>query len=217
MEKKLRKFKKHNCKMRKFFTILLILLLVSCSSNDNSEQSNNNENQTAEIVFEQGFGKNPSEYVSNWNKLVSEISSDEETLFFFSINPDNVQWASTDRNILFYQFGLNEDTQSSFVLNILVADDIVEGVEFFSPVANDEVTSQRTRLFFLIIIAMSDDSLDKDGRESVLSKVGLYDEVDNPNQIGGGVTINNVRYVVEPLVDRGVLRGINFYSTRDSR
>ena len=202
--------------MRKFFTILLILLLVSCSSNDNSEVSNNNENQTAEIVFEQGFGKNPSEYVSNWNKLVSEISSDEETLFFFSINPDNVQWASTDRNILFYRFGLNEDTQSSFVLNILVADDIVEGVEFFSPVANDEVTSQRTRLFFLIIIAMSDDSLDKDGRESVLSKVGLYDEVDNPNQIGGGVTINNVRYVVEPLVDRGVLRGINFYSTRDS-
>ena len=202
--------------MKKFFTILLILLLVSCSSNDNSEVSNNNENQTAEIVFEQGFGKNPSEYVSNWNKLVSEISSDEETLFFFSINPDNVQWASTDRNILFYQFGLNEDTQSSFVLNILVADDIVEGVEFFSPVANDEVTSQRTRLFFLIIIAMSDDSLDKDGRESVLSKVGLYDQVDNPNQIGGGVTINNVRYVVEPLVDRGVLRGINFYSTRDS-
>ena len=202
--------------MRKFFTILLILLLVSCSSNDNSEVSNNNENQAVEIVFEQGFGKNPSEYVSNWNKLVSEISSDEETLFFFSINPDNVQWASTDRNILFYQFGLNEDTQSSFVLNILVADDIVEGVEFFSPVANDEVTSQRTRLFFLIIIAMSDDSLDKDGRESVLSKVGLYDQVDNPNQIGGGVTINNVRYVVEPLVDRGVLRGINFYSTRDS-
>ena len=202
--------------MRKFFTILLILLLASCSSNDNSEETSNNGSQTEEIVFEQGFGKNPSEYVSNWNKLVSEISSDEETLFFFSINPDNVQWASTDRNILFYQFGLNEDTQSSFVLNILVADDIVEGVEFFSPVANDEVTSQRTRLFFLIIIAMSDDSLDKDGRESVLSKVGLYDEVDNPNQIGGGVTINNVRYVVEPLVDRGVLRGINFYSTRDS-
>ena len=202
--------------MRKFFTILFILLLASCSSNDNSEETSNNGSQTEEIVFEQGFGKNPSEYVSNWNKLVSEISSDEETLFFFSINPDNVQWASTDRNILFYQFGLNEDTQSSFVLNILVADDTVEGVEFFSPVTNDEVTSQRTRLFFLIIIAMSDDSLDKDGRESVLSKIGLYDEVDNPNQIGGGVTINDVRYVVEPLVDRGVLRGINFYSTNDT-
>ena len=129
--------------MRKFFTILLILLLASCTSNDNSEETSNNGSQTEEIVFVQGFGKNPSEYVSNWNKLVSEISSDEETLFFFSINPDNVQWASTDRNILFYQFGLNEDTQSSFVLNILVADDTVEGVEFFSPVANDEVTSQK--------------------------------------------------------------------------
>ena len=202
--------------MRKFLTILLILLLVSCSSNDNSEESNNNENQAVEIVFEQGFGKSPSEYVSNWNKLVSEISSDEETLLFFSINPDNVKWTSTDRNMLYYQFGLSENTQSLFVLNILIANDIVEGVEFFSPVANDEITSQRARLFFLIIIAMSDDSLDKDGRESVLSKVGLYDEVDNPNQIGGGVTINKVRYVVEPLVDRGVLRGINFYSTRDS-
>ena len=202
--------------MKKLISFLLVLILVSCSSNETTKLQDNEENQSEEIVFEQGLGKDPSEFVTNWNKLVSEISSDEETLFFFSINPDNVQWASTDRNILFYQFGLNEDTQSSFVLNILVADDIVEGVEFFSPVANDEVTSQRTRLFFLIIIAMSDDSLNKDGRESVLSKVGLYDEVDNPNQIGGGVTINNVRYVIEPLVDRGVLRGINFYSTRDS-
>ena len=202
--------------MKKFYTTFLILLLVSCTSADNSEATSSDESQSEEIVFEQGFGKNPSEFVSNWNKLVSEISSDEETLLFFSINPDNVQWTSTDKNMLYYQFGLSENTQSLFVLNILIADDIVEGVEFFSPVANDDVTSQRTRLFFLIIIAMSDDSLDKDGRESVLSKVGLYDEVDNPNQIGGGVTINNVRYVVEPLVDRGVLRGINFYSTMDS-
>ena len=202
--------------MKKFYTTFLILLLVSCTSADNSEATSSDGSQSEEIVFEQGFGKNPSEFVSNWNKLVSEISSDEETLLFFSINPDNVQWTSTDKNMLYYQFGLSENTQSLFVLNILIADDIVEGVEFFSPVANDEVTSQRARLFFLIIIAMSDDSLDKDGRESVLSKVGLYDEVDNPNQIGGGVTINKVRYVVEPLVDQGNLRGISFYSTRVS-
>ena len=202
--------------MKKFYTTFLILLLVSCTSADKSEATSSDESQSEEIVFEQGFGKNPSEFVSNWNKLVSEISSDEETLLFFSINPDNVQWTSTDRNMLYYQFGLSENTQSLFVLNILIANDIVEGVEFFSPVANDEITSQRARLFFLIIIAMSDDSLDKDGRESVLSKVGLYDEVDNPNQIGGGVTINKVRYVVEPLVDRGNLRGISFYSTRVS-
>ena len=61
---------------------------------------------------------------------------------------------------------------------------------------------------------MSDDSLNKEGRESVLLKVGLYDEVDNPIQMGGGVTLNNVRYVIEPVVDKGLLRGINFYSTR---
>jgi len=99
---------------------------------------------------------------------------------------------------------------------MLITDDTVVGVEFFSPVANDEVTPQRTRLFFLIIIAMSDETLDKDERESVLSKVGLYDEVESPNQIGGAVTVNSVRYVVEPLVDRGLLVGINFYSTSDS-
>ena len=40
--------------------------------------------------------------------------------------------------------------------------------------------------------------------------------IENPNQIGGGVTVNKIRYVVEPLVDRGILRGINFYSTKDS-
>tara|TARA_B100000963_G_scaffold232524_1_gene203084 strand:- start:251 stop:862 length:612 start_codon:yes stop_codon:yes gene_type:complete len=203
--------------MKKFYLVFLILLLVSCSSNESSEMQSNNENQSKEIVVEQGFGKNPSEYVANWNRLVSEIASDEETLFYFSINPDNVQWASTDRNILVYQFGLNENTQSAFVLNILIADDTVVGVEFFSPVASDEVTAQRTRLFFLIIIALSDETLDKDDRESVLSKVGLYDEVESPNQVGGGVTINKVRYVVEPLVDRGVLVGINFYSTIDSQ
>ncbi len=202
--------------MKKFYSLFLISLLITCSSNESSVVDSTNENQSEEIVFEQGFGKNSSDFVANWNKLVSKISSDEETLSYFSINPDNVQWASTDRNILFYQFGINENTQSAFVLNILIEDDIVEGIEFFSPVANDEVTNQRTRLFFLIIIAMSDDTLDKEGRESVLSKVGLYDEVENPNQIGGGVTINKIRYIVEPLVDRGVLRGINFYSTNDT-
>jgi hypothetical protein len=216
LEKKFDEFKKYFRKMKKFYTTLLILLLVACSSTYSSEEANSDGSQSQEIVFEQGFGKNPSKYVANWNKLVSEIASDEETLLYFSIDPDNVQWASADRNILLYQFGLSENTQSAFVLNMLITDDTVVGVEFFSPVANDEVTAQRTRLFFLIIIAMSDETLDKDERESVLSKVGLYDDVESPNQIGGGVTVNSVRYVVEPLVDRGLLVGINFYSTNDS-
>jgi len=199
--------------MKKLCYFLVLLLISSCSTSTDSNVEESEPPTGQEIVFDQGLGKNPTEFVANWNKLVDEISEDEETLLFFSINPDNVQWTSTDQNILFYQFGLNENIQSTFVLNILIANDTVEGVEFFSPVADDEVTSQRTRLFFLIIIAMSDSTLDKDGRESVLSKVGLYDEVDNPNQIGGGVSINDIRYVIEPIVDRGVLRGINFYST----
>ena len=202
--------------MKKICFFLVFLLITSCTTSTESNVDESGTTGGEGISFDQGLGKNPSEFVGNWNKLVNEISEDEETLLYFSINPDKVQWASTDQNILFYQFGLNENTQSAFILNILVADDIVEGVEFFSPVADDEVTSQRTRLFFLIIIAMSDNTLDKEGRDSVLSKVGLYDEVDSPNQIGGGVSINNIRYVVEPLVDRGVLRGINFYTTRES-
>ena len=202
--------------MKKICFFLVFLLITSCTTSTDSNVDESGPTAGEEISFDQGLGKNPTEFVSNWNKLVNEISEDEETLLYFSINPDKVQWTSTDQNILFYQFGLNENTQSAFVLNILVADDIVEGVEFFSPVADDEVTSQRTRLFFLIIIAMSDNTLNKEGRDSVLSKVGLYDEVENPNQIGGGVSINNIRYVVEPIVDRGVLRGINFYTTRES-
>ena len=202
--------------MKKICFFLVFLLITSCTTSPDSDLDESGPTAGEEISFDHGLGKNPTEFVSNWNKLVNEISEDEETLLYFSINPDKVQWASTDQKILFYQFGLSENINSTFVLNILIDDDIVEGVEFFSPVADDEVTSQRTRLFFLIIIAMSDNTLNKEGRDSVLSKVGLYDEVDNPNQIGGGVSINNIRYVVEPLVDRGVLRGINFYTTRES-
>ena len=100
------------------------------------------------------------------------------------------------------------------MINIAIRDEIVDSVEFFSPASTDEVSSQRTKLFFLILVAMADETLDKDGRESVLSKVGLYDEVNTPEQIGGSVTLNNIQYVVEPLIDKGFLIGINFYTTR---
>tara|TARA_X000000368_G_scaffold389012_1_gene350985 strand:- start:1859 stop:2470 length:612 start_codon:yes stop_codon:yes gene_type:complete len=200
--------------MKKFCYFLIFLLIASCTSNTETGQEENEAETGVEVVFDQGLGESPTQFVANWNILVNEISEDDETLLYFSINPDKAQWTSTDQNILFYQFGLSENPQSNFILNVLVSSEIVEGVEFFSPVIDDEFTAQRTRLFFLIIIAMSDDSLNKEERESVLTKVGLYDEVENPNQIGGGVTINNVRYVIEPVVDKGILRGINFYSTR---
>ena len=200
--------------MKKFCYFLVFLLISTCTSSTETDQEEATSETGKEVFFYLVLGESPTQFVANWNILVDEISEDDETLLYFSINPDEVQWTSTDQNILFYQFGLSENPQSNFILNVLVANEIVEGVEFFSPVIDDEFTAQRTRLFFLIIIAMSDDSLNKEDRESVLTKVGLYDEVENPIQIGGGVTINNVRYVIEPVVDKGILRGINFYSTR---
>ena len=198
--------------MKKVIFLVLVLIFANCSSQSTSESSN--ESTSEDIIVVSGLGKTSSEYVANWNKLVSDISSDEDTVLYFSINPDKVRWTSTEQNTLFYQFGDIENTSSSFVINIAIKDEIVDSVEFFSPASTDEVSSQRTKLFFLILVAMADETLDKDGRESVLSKVGLYDEVNSPEQIGGSVTLNNIQYVVEPLIDKGFLIGINFYTTR---
>ena len=198
--------------MKKVIFLFLVLIFANCSSEPSNELSNESTNE--EIIIVSGLGKTSSEYVANWNKLVSDISSDEDTVLYFSINPDKVRWTSTEQNTLFYQFGDIENTNSSFIINIAIRDEIVDSVEFFSPASTDDVTSQRTKLFFLILVAMADETLDKDGRESVLSKVGLYDEVNSPEQIGGSVTLNNIQYVVEPLIDKGLLIGINFYTTR---
>ncbi len=125
-----------------------------------------------------------------------------------------MRWASPEQTVLFYQFGKLEQTPVSFAINLIVEDDTVTSVEFFSPVVNDETASQRTKLFFLILVAMADDTLDKDGRESVLSKLGLYDEVSTPDQLGGSLTLNKVQYIIEPLVDKGLLIGLNFYTSQ---
>ena len=198
--------------MKNVIFLVLVLIFANCSGEPANELSN--ESTSEEIIVVSGLGKTSSEYVANWNKLVSDISSDEDTVLYFSINPDKVRWTSTEQNTLFYQFGDIENTNSSFVINIAIRDENVDSVEFFSPASTDEVSSQRTKLFFLILVAMADETLDKDGRESVLSKVGLYDEVNTPEQIGGSVTLNNIQYVVEPLIDKGFLIGINFYTTR---
>ena len=212
MEKKFDEFKEYFRKMKKVFFLILVLFFANCSSDSDSVTSN--ESTDVEISVVSGLGKSSTEYVANWNKLVSDISNDEETLLFFSINPDKVRWTTTEQNTLFYQFGDSENTNSSFVINIAIRNEIVDSVEFFSPASVDEVSSQRTKLFFLILIALADETLDKDGRESVLSKIGLYDEVSTPEQIGGSVKLNNIQYVVEPLIDKGLLIGINFYTTR---
>ena len=61
---------------------------------------------------------------------------------------------------------------------------------------------------------MADDTLDKEGRESVLSRLGLYDEVSTPDQLGGSLALNKVQYIIEPLVDKGLLIGLNFYTSQ---
>lgn len=200
--------------MKKITILLLFSLIFSfCSSTDT--ETTETESQTNDvIIFTKGLGKSTSEYVSNWNKLISEIANDENTVLYFSINPDELRWASSEQTVLFYEFGKLEETPVFFAINLIVENDTITSVEFFSPVVNDETASQRTKLFFLVLIAMADNTLDKDGRESVLSKLGLYDEVSTPDQIGGSLSLNKVQYIIEPLVDKGLLIGLNFYTSQ---
>ena len=200
--------------MKKISFLVLFTLLFSFCSSTNTETVDEEPQSGDQIIFTKGLGKSTSEYVSNWNKLISEIANDEDTVLYFSINPDEVRWASPEQTVLFYQFGKLEETPVSFAINLIVEADIVTSVEFFSPVVSDETASQRTKLFFLILIAMADDTLDKEGRESVLSKLGLYDEVSTPDQLGGSLTLNKIQYVIEPLVDKGLLIGLNFYTSQ---
>ena len=200
--------------MKKISFLVLFTLLFSFCSSTNTEAVDEEPESSDQIIFTKGLGKSTSEYVSNWNKLISEIANDEDTVLYFSINPDEVRWASPEQTVLFYQFGKLEETPVSFAINLIVEADIVTSVEFFSPVVSDETASQRTKLFFLILIAMADDTLDKEGRESVLSKLGLYDEVSTPDQLGGSLTLNKIQYVIEPLVDKGLLIGLNFYTSQ---
>jgi len=211
MEKKSKKFER-NYRLKRFLILFLVSLLVaSCTS---TEEEPNAVEETQEINFTSGLGKSTTEYVSNWNKLVSEISSDEETLLFFSIDPEKVRWETPEQKILVYRFVESENNTYTFTLNLGVEDDIVKDVQFFSPVQSDEVNSQRTKLFFLILIAIADDTLDKDGRENILTNLGLYDQVENPYQVGGTVAQNKIRYLIEPLVDNGLLIGLNFKTTQ---
>ena len=200
--------------MKKISVLVLFTLFFSFCSSTNTEAVDEEPESGDQIIFTKGLGKSTSEYVSNWNKLISEIANDEDTVLYFSINPDEVRWASPEQTVLFYQFGKLEETPVSFAINLIVEADIVTSVEFFSPVVSDETASQRTKLFFLILIAMADDTLDKEGRESVLSKLGLYDEVSTPDQLGGSLTLNKIQYVIEPLVDKGLLIGLNFYTSQ---
>jgi hypothetical protein len=64
--------------MKKIHLLIIFSLFISfCSSNDPVSTEIQNEEADTVITFTKGLTKSSSEYVSNWNKLISEISKDE--------------------------------------------------------------------------------------------------------------------------------------------
>ena len=200
------------------FLTLSFLVLIQCSQTvDESTDQEIGISEDAAISFNyQGLGKSSEEFVSNWNQLVSTISEDEDTIRYFSMNPDNVKWTSETKEALYYSFGDSGDESNInnvFVINMFITENVVSRIEFFAPSTKEEANAQQTKLFFLLIITLSDDTLDKDGRESILTNLGLYDEVSDPKQLAGSVTKNGIQYVLEPLVQNDLLFGLSLYTS----
>ena len=205
----------------KIAKLALFLLLISfCAAESNLSIENNvdevvenkNNNQEDSVGWNSALGKSPEIFVSTWNSVVDSISDDEETILFFSINPDEVKWTSTDKDQLVYKWGDASNEDNVFILNLYIENEIVRTVQFFAPTTNDTITTQQTKLFLLLIIALSDDQLDRDGRENILSGLGLYEEINDPNEYGGILVFNEIEYEIEPLVQGSRLVGLNFYS-----
>tara|TARA_B100001989_G_scaffold234772_1_gene195544 strand:+ start:77 stop:712 length:636 start_codon:yes stop_codon:yes gene_type:complete len=205
----------------KIAKLALFLLLISfCAEDSNLSIENNedevlenkNNNQEDSVGWNSALGKSPEIFVSTWNSVVDSISDDEETILFFSINPDEVKWTSPDKDQLVYKWGNASNEDNVFILNLYIENEIVRTVQFFAPTTNDTITTQQTKLFLLLIIALSDDQLDRDGRENILSGLGLYEEIDDPNEYGGILVFNEIEYEIEPLVQGSRLVGLNFYS-----
>ena len=205
----------------KIAKLALFLLLISfCAADSNLSIENNvdevvenkNNNQEDSVGWNSALGKSPEIFVSTWNNVVDSISDDEETILFFSINPDEVKWTSADKDQLVYKWGNASNEDNVFILNLYIENEIVRTVQFFAPTTNDTITTQQTKLFLLLIIALSDDQLDRDGRENILSGLGLYEEINDPNEYGGILVFNEIEYEIEPLVQGSRLVGLNFYS-----
>ncbi len=205
--------------MKKFILISLsFLILIQCSQSSESgmlEEDTSSEDNNITLNY-QGLGKPSQEFVSNWNQLVSTISEDEETILYFSMNPENVKWTSETKEVLYYSFGdsgKESDISNVFVVNMFITDEVVSRVEFFAPTTKEEANAQQTKLFFLLIITLSDETLNKDERESILTNLGLYDDVSDPKQLAGSVTKNGVQYILEPLVENNFLFGLSLYTS----
>ncbi len=218
MEKEYNKPKKNN----RIITILILVLsiiLISCTSGETVNPVETvAENRDVKFDYEKGIGKDTDNFILNWNKLVSEVSTNEETIAFFSLNPNKLRWMDWKRDTLVYQFGNDETALSGFTLNLNInpETEIVYGIEFFAPATKDSIVAEQTKFFFLLLVAISDPELDRDGRESVLSNLGLYESVDTPELMSGSLTKNNINYQLEPLVDNNLLIGITLFVTDKS-
>ena len=96
--------------MKKIIFLVLFTILFSFCSSTNKETVDEEPQSGDQIIFTKGLGKSTSEYVSNWNKLISEIANDEDTVLYFSVNPEKVRWTSTEQTVLFYQISnLHQD------------------------------------------------------------------------------------------------------------
>ena len=69
--------------MKKISFLVLFTLLFSFCSSTNTEAVDEEPESGDQIIFTKGLGKSTSEYVSNWNKLISEIANDEDTVLYF--------------------------------------------------------------------------------------------------------------------------------------
>ena len=198
--------------------IIFLFVFLSCTSDEITSienEENDNVQTTIESTLEpwsSALGKSPETFVSTWNSIVNSISNDEDTILFFSIDPDEVKWSTFDQEELVYKWGDASVGDNVFILNLDVENEIVRTVKFFAPTTNDQATTQQTKLFLLLIIAISDDTADKDGREEILAGLGLYDEILDPNDYGGILDFNEIEYEIEPLVAENRLVGLNFYS-----
>ena len=159
------------------FLSLVLLIFIGCSSEETSTEENTVNNEQGELIISKGLGKTSEIFVSNWNKLVSSIAEDEQTNDFFSMNPDEVKWTSLDKDTLYYEFGNLENPQTVFVINLKIdkENNTVTQIEFFAPTSKDEINSQQSKIFFLIVIALSDEKLEKEDRENILNNLGLYE------------------------------------------
>ena len=87
------------------YLIFFILLFIGCTDEETIEEQESDFDQETsetipinnEIAWSNGLGEPPEEFISNWNKLINSISNDEDTILFFSINPNNVSLLYRDK------------------------------------------------------------------------------------------------------------------------